>query len=211
MDIKTISAAFGVLAFAISSAAAAEGDQFVIGGDATKVLMEQNEISVATAEAIGRACVDEAVAQGVRVSIAIYDQFGEMVYFYRMDGQPKIGVETAMMKARTVLNTRLPSKRTMNEVLTGRSSELRQYSHGNFAQAGGLPIVINGNQFIGAIGVGGSAGNLPTWSDEICAWRALNKVIGPQPALLPDLQRGTGENGAANRAGSPAQPQSKGQ
>jgi hypothetical protein len=99
----------------------------------------------------------------------------------------------------------------MNEVLTGRSSELRQYSHGNFAQAGGLPIVINGNQFIGAIGVGGSAGNLPTWSDEICAWRALNKVIGPQPALLPDLQRGTGENGAANRAGSPAQPQSKGQ
>jgi glc operon protein GlcG len=190
---------------------AADGDQFVIGGDATKVLIEQNEIGVATAEAIGRACVDEAVAQGVRVSIAIYDQFGEMVYFYRMDGQSKIGVETAMMKARTVLNTRLPSKRTMNEVLTGRSSELRQYSHGNFAQAGGLPIVINGNQFIGAIGVGGSAGNLPNWSDEICAWRALNKVIGPQPALLPDLQRGTGENGAANRAGSPAQPQSKGQ
>ena len=171
---------------------AADGDQFVIRGEATKALTEQNEISVATAEAIGRACVEEAVAQGVRVSVVIYDQFGEMVYFYRMDGQSKIGIETAMMKARTVLNIRLPSKRTMNEVVVGRTSELRQYSHGNFAQAGGLPIVINGNQFVGAIGVGGSAGNLPTWSDEICAWRALSKVLGPQPALLPDLPPGGG-------------------
>jgi hypothetical protein len=51
-----------------------------------------------------------------------------------------------------------------------------------------LPIVINGNQMIGAIGVGGSARNVPIWSDEICAWRALTKVIGPQPPLLPDVQ-----------------------
>ena len=197
MRIAVISLATAAVTL-VGTAWAADGDQFVIQGDATKALMEQHEISVATAEAIGRACVDEAVAQGVRVSIAIYDQFGEMVYFYRMDGQPKIGIETAMMKARTVLNTRLPSKRTMNEVLTGRSSELRQYSHGNFAQAGGLPILINGNQFIGAIGVGGSAGNLPIWSDEICAWRALSKVLGPQPALLPDLPPG-GASGAPDR------------
>ena len=187
-------AAVGTL---IGPSRAADGAQFVNRGDPTKVLMEQNEINVATAEAIARACVDEATAEGVRVSIAIYDQFGEMVYFYRMDGQPKIAIDTAIMKARTVLNTRLPSKWTMNEVLTGRSSEMRQYSHGNFAQGGGLPIVINGNQFIGALGVGGSAGNPPAWSDEICAWRALTKVIGPQPALLPDIQR---DAGAANRA-----------
>ena len=169
-------------------ALAADGDQFVIQGDASKVLNEQHEINVATAEAIGQACVEEAVKQGVRVSVAVFDQFGEPVYLYRMDGQGKIAIETAIMKAKTVLNTRLPSKRTMNEVLTGRSSELRQYSHGNFAQGGGLPILINGNQFIGAIGVGGSAPKLPEWSDEICAWRALTKVIGPQPPLLPDVQ-----------------------
>jgi len=94
-----------------------------------------------------------------------------------------------MMKARTVVNTRQPSKATMNQVLSGRSSELRQYSFGNFANSGGLPIVINGNQMIGAIGVGGSAPNPPAWSDEICAWRAMTKVLGPQPALLPDIQR----------------------
>jgi uncharacterized protein GlcG (DUF336 family) len=169
-----------------------DGDKFVVRGDATKVIMEQNQVNVATAEAISKACVEEAVKQGVRVSIVIYDQFGEPVYIYRMDGQAKIAIETAMMKAHTVINTRAPSKAVMNQVLSGRASELRQYSFGNFANSGGLPIVINGNQMIGAIGVGGSAPNLPAWSDEICAWRALNKVIGPQPPLLPDVQRNAG-------------------
>jgi glc operon protein GlcG len=168
---------------------AADGDQFIIRGDATKAILEQNEINVATAEAISKACVEEAVKQGVRISVAIIDQFGEPVYLYRMDGQNKINIDTAMMKARTVLNTRQPSKATMNAVAQGRSSELRQYSFGNFANSGGLPIVINGNQFIGAIGVGGSAPKLPEWSDEICAWRALTKVMGTQPPLLPDVQR----------------------
>jgi uncharacterized protein GlcG (DUF336 family) len=165
-----------------------DSDKFVVRGDATKVIMEQNQVNVATAEAISKACVEEAVKQGVRVSIVIYDQFGEPVYIYRMDGQAKVAIETAMMKARTVINTRQPSKAVMNQVLSGRASELRQYSFGNFANSGGLPIVINGNQMIGAIGVGGSAPKLPEWSDEICAWRAMSKVIGPQPALLPDIQ-----------------------
>jgi uncharacterized protein GlcG (DUF336 family) len=173
----------------VGAALADDSDKFVVRGDATKILMEQNQINIATAEAIAKACVDEAVKQGVRVSIVIYDQFGEPVYMYRMDGQAKIAIDTAMMKAKTVINTRAPSKAVMNQVLSGRASELRQYSFGNFANSGGLPIVINGNQMIGAIGVGGSAPNLPAWSDEICAWRAMTKVIGPQPPLLPDIQR----------------------
>jgi uncharacterized protein GlcG (DUF336 family) len=178
-----------VIALALNGATYADdSDKFVVRGDATKALMEQNQINVATAEAISKACVDEANKQGVKVSIVIYDQFGEPVYMYRMDGQARIAIETAMMKAHTVINTRQPSKAVMNQVLTGRSSELRQYSFGNFANSGGLPIVINGNQMIGAIGVGGSAPNVPIWSDEICAWRALTKVIGPQPPLLPDVQ-----------------------
>ena len=168
-------------------ARADDGDKFLVRGEASKVLMEQNQINVATAEAIGKACVDEAAKEGVRISIVILDQFGEPVYFYRMDGQNKINIETAFMKARTVLNTRQPSKATMNQVLTGRSSEARQISFGNFANSGALPIVVSGNQFIGAVGVGGSAPRLPEWSDEICAWRALTKVMGPQPALLPDV------------------------
>jgi glc operon protein GlcG len=182
----------------VNASRADESDKFLVRGDAAKIIMEQNEINIATAEAISKACIDEATKQGVRVSIAILDQFGEPVYTYRMDGQAKIAVDTAMMKARTVLNTRQPSKAAMNQVLSGRASELRQYSFGNFANAGGLPIIINGNQFIGAIGVGGSAANPPAWSDEICAWRALTKVMGPQPDLLPDMQQNSG-TAAPNR------------
>jgi glc operon protein GlcG len=181
-------AAAAVVALAGASHAA-ESDKFLVRGEAAKIIMEENQINIATAEAVSKACVEEAVKQGVRVSIAIYDQFGEPVYMYRMDGQPKIAIDTAIMKARTVLNTRQPSKATMNQVLSGRASELRQYSFGNFANSGGLPIVINGSQFIGAIGVGGSAPKLPEWSDEICAWRGLTKVMGPQAPLLPDIQR----------------------
>ena len=185
----TMAAAAAVALLGAGASRAEDGSQFVIRGDATKNILEQNEINIATAEAISKACIEEAVKQGVRVSVAIIDQFGEPVYLYRMDGQNKINIDTAMMKARTVLNTRQPSKATMNAVLQGRSSELRQFSFGNFANSGGLPIVINGNQFIGAIGVGGTAPKPPEWSDEICAWRALTKVMGPQPALLPDVQR----------------------
>jgi glc operon protein GlcG len=170
------------------AARADDSDKFLIRGDATKVMMEQNQLNVATAEAIGKACVEEAVKRGVRISIAILDQFGEPIYFYRMDGQGKINIETAFMKARTTLNTRQPSKATMNQVLTGRSTEARQISFSNFPNSGALPILVNGNQFVGAVGVGGSAPQLPEWSDEICAHRALTKVMGPQPPLLPDVQ-----------------------
>jgi hypothetical protein len=41
---------------------------------------------------------------------------------------------------------------------------------------------------------------VPVWSDEICAWRALTKVMGPQPPLLPDVQRSSA-NGPAGGAG----------
>ena len=198
--------------FAIAAAAtamigvafAAEGDKFVQRGDAAKRLMEQNSINITTAEAIGRACIDEATKEGVKVSIVVMDQFGEPVYFYRMDGQGKANVDTAFMKAKTALNVRAPSKTVMNQVLQGRSSELRQYSFGNFANSGGLPIIVNGNQLIGAVGVGGSAPRVPVWSDEICAWRALTKVVGPQPPLLPDVQRAAQSGGGAGPRGNGA-------
>jgi uncharacterized protein GlcG (DUF336 family) len=178
---------------------AAESDKFVIRGDAVGQILEQNSINVDTAERIGKACVDLAKKQAVKVSIVIYDQFGELVYLYRMDGQTRTAVEGAILKAKTVLNTRQPSKAAMNALLQGRTTELRQLMQfGGVAVGGGLPIVINDNQFIGAIGVGGSPFMPPNWSDELCAWKAMTAVMGPQAPLIPDLprnippERGTG-------------------
>jgi len=188
----------------IGAAIAAESDKFIQRGDMAKAVMEQNTINIATAEAIAKACVDEANKENVKISIVVMDQFHEPVFFYRMDGQGKANVDTAFMKANTALNVRAPSKTVMNQVLQGRASELRQYSFGNFANSGGLPIIVNGNQMIGAVGVGGSAPRVPVWSDEICAWRALTKVMGPQPPLLPDVQRSADTGGGAGPRGNGA-------
>jgi uncharacterized protein GlcG (DUF336 family) len=171
-----------VIAF-IGAALAADGDQFLIRGDAAKVMLEQSMLNIDTAEKIAKACVAEAKKEDMRVTVAILDQFGEPIYVYRMDGQSKQGIETAFLKAKTTLNTRQPSRATANAVARG-GSELRQWTFGNFAQGGGLPIVVNGNQLVGAIGVGGSPGR-PGWNDEICAWRGLTQVMGKQPDLLP--------------------------
>ena len=169
----------------IGAAFAADGDQFLIKGDATKAMLEQNMLNVGTAEKIAQACVAEAIKQGVRVSVAILDQFGEPIYFYRMDGNGKQGIETAFLKAKTTLNTRQPSRAVANAIARNPQGELRQVMQfGNFTQGGGLPIIVNGNQFVGAIGVGGSPG-LPGWNDEICAYRGLTQVMGKQPDLLP--------------------------
>ena len=58
----------GLLVGAVAAALVAPGraddsDRFVVRGDATKVIMEQNQINVTTAEAISKACVEEAVRQ----------------------------------------------------------------------------------------------------------------------------------------------------
>jgi glc operon protein GlcG len=182
----------------IGAARAADGDQFLIRGDATKGMLEQNMLNIATAEKIAQACVAEATKEGVKVSIAILDPFGEPIYMYRMDGQTKIAIDTALMKAKTTLNTRQPSKAAANGVARG-GTEFRQWTFGNFPVSGALPIVVNGNQFVGAIGVGGSAPKPPVWSDEICAWRALNQVMGKQPDLLPDVRPAAAAPAAGGR------------
>jgi uncharacterized protein GlcG (DUF336 family) len=184
MTLRVALAAAAAVTHMASAALAADGAQFLVRGDATKATLEQNMLNIATAEKIAQACVAEAKKEGVRVSVAILDQFGEQIYFYRMDGQGKQGIATAFLKAKTSLNTRQPSRATANAVARGAASEFRQWSFGNFPQGGGLPIIVNGNQLVGAIGVGGSPGR-PGWNDEICAWRGLTQVMGKQPDLLP--------------------------
>jgi len=176
-----------VAAFALTGTGmAASLSDVVQKGAMADRLKEKNQINLATAKAIGDHCVAAAAAKGMGVSVAIVDQFGIITYYIRADGQGKANTETALMKAKTVLNTRQPSKAQMNAVRSGNTSEARVISFGNFANAGALPIVVDG-QFLGAIGVGGMAAQPGVWSDEICAHNALTAILGPQPALLPDL------------------------
>ena len=126
----------------------------------------------------------------------------EFVHVERMDGQVYNNIRTAMLKAQTALRTRQPTSINAAQLRNNPAGLPRSTMYYNFfTNSGGLPIVVNGNQFIGAIGVGGSAPMPGVWSDEICAWRALTRVMGPQPPLLPDITPATAAGGLGGRGG----------
>src|SRR2546427_2557596 len=176
-------------AIALGGAAFAQNvpEQFVVSGKAAEKIQDFTTINLATAERIADACEKAATAQGVQISIMVLDNDGNHVYMDRMDGQGYLNIITAEMKARTALMNRAPSKLLMNRVIQDPTVELQQMQLGEFANSGGLPVVVN-KQLIGAVGVGGSAPRVPVWSDEICAHKALTEVIGPSvPPLVQDL------------------------
>ena len=161
--------------------------QFVVSGAAAEKIQDFTTINLATAERIAQVCEEAAVKQGVDISIMVLDNDGNHVYMDRMDGQSYLAISTAEMKARTALMDREPSKALMNRVNQDPSQDLEAIQLGLFSNSGGLPIVVN-KQLIGAVGVGGSAPRVPVWSDEICAHKALEEVIGPSVApLVEDL------------------------
>ena len=164
-------------------------EQFVVSGKAAEKIQDFTTINLATAERIADVCEKAAAAQGVQISIMVLDNDGNHVYMDRMDGQGYLNIITADMKARTALLLRSPSKNLMNSAIQDPTRELQYIQLGEFANSGGLPIVVN-KQMIGAVGVGGSAPKPPVWSDEICAHKALTEVIGASvPPLLADLRR----------------------
>jgi uncharacterized protein GlcG (DUF336 family) len=159
-----------------SSAFAQSIDKFVISAEAAKKTLLKNEISVETAAKITQACVDFAKKNNMAVSIFILSPTGQIVHAYRMDGQVPINIETARLKAESVLYTRDSTHTRANQVANNVSLQMRWAPLGVFAVSGGLPIIAEG-QMIGAIGVGG--GN----RDEECAYQALTAVVGSQPPL----------------------------
>jgi glc operon protein GlcG len=176
-------------ALVATGAVAASLDSLVIHGAAAKKIHEKYALSIDAAKKMAATCIDFAKQHNVAVSVAIMEPTGEMIYFERMDGQGKLNTSTAILKAKTALVTRASTHLVMNNVLQGNVSDFRAgYWNGEFANKGGLPIIAE-DQFLGAIGVGGS--NV----DEECAQAALEAVVGPQPPLVQNLPR---RPGAAN-------------
>ena len=180
---KFASLMLGGLATALlASSAAAQIERFVIRGAAERTILETNMINIETAARLAKTCAQWAREHGGGASIVILDQYGNLAYFYRTDGQSKINIDTAIMKARSVVNTRVSTHETANRMRQGQTTELRQYSFGNYPVSGAIPIMV-GNQMIGVMGVGGGAGG----GDEACAYYAATTVVGPQPPLAPTL------------------------
>lgn len=158
-------------------------NKVTVSEEVAKRTLMKAVINADTARAIVDACVEWQKAQPGNVTVAVFvlSPTGQIVDSHQMDGVLPIGAETGLMKARTVLYARSSSGAVAQRFNTvdGRLIRLdlgKEEGLSYYFVPGGLPIVVD-NQLIGAIGVGG--GN----ADEECAYNALVKVLGPQPAV----------------------------
>jgi uncharacterized protein GlcG (DUF336 family) len=173
---------------------------------AGRTLMKM-QINATVARQLVDACLDFAKTQPNgpgTYAIYVLTPTGDIVDAHVMDGVLPIGVETGLMKAQTALYARTPSSEVASRfpTLEGRAIRMdlgRERGLSYYFVGGGLPIVVE-KQLIGAIGVGG--GNM----DEMCAYTALTKVLGPQPPLPAPAARGGGAGapaeGGAGRGGA---------
>ena len=182
--------AAAALTLGVGVAAAQVNPKLVVTGKNAEDMGEMNMINLATARAISQSCERQAAEKKMGAAIVILDIFGNKVYQHRQDEAARYtAISTAEMKAHTAMLTRRPSSLRMFNTQRDPNQISREFGMGYFPNAGGLPIWA-GKQIIGFIGVGGQN---PTaeWSDEICAFKALNEVVGPQPPLpMPPARNG---------------------
>lgn len=118
---------------------------------------EPADISLAQAEAVIAAAQQKAIEQGTLMDIAVVDRGGNLKAFVRMDDAFRGSIDISIRKARTS---------TLFPFPTGVLGELSQpgqplynielSNDGLISFAGGLPILDNQGNQIGAIGVSGS-------------------------------------------------------
>jgi len=163
-------------------------EQFRLSGKAAAKLHDYLSINADTAEKLAKACEAIARKNNSQVVVVVVDPQGLMVHMHRMDGEGWIQIKATEQKALTALRTRAPSRVLNNRNIEDPFTNANMKGYDLTTQEGGLPIIVNG-QLIGAIGVGGipPAERNATYGEEMCARDALEQVIGPQPALLPDL------------------------
>jgi glc operon protein GlcG len=167
---------------------------FVVTGAGAAHVFDANQISLAAAKKLVRACRDWAASKGGTMSAYVLDNAGEMVHMERMDGQISNDVHTALLKAQTALKLREPTSIRGTQMLNaGRPSprNLGPNMFNFYLDSGGIPIVVDG-QMVGAVGVSGVDGG----QDENCAIEGLKAAFGDH-ALLPVY-------GAAGAARAPA-------
>lgn len=113
-------------------------------------------IELADLKAIAAAAESEAAENGWRVTIAIVDDGGHLLWLQRLDGAAPITARIAAAKARTASMGWRESKAYEDMILGGRTSFLSAPLEGMLE--GGVPILMDG-ECIGAIGVSGVKSN----------------------------------------------------
>jgi glc operon protein GlcG len=168
--------------------------EFVVTGAGAAHIFDANQISLAAAKKLVRACRDWAASKGATMSAYIIDNAGEMVHMERMDGQVASDIHTALLKAQTALRLREPTSMRGTQMLNAGRVSPRNSAPNMFnfyLGSGGIPIVVDG-QMIGAVGVSGVDGG----QDETCAIEGLKAAFGDH-ATVPVYRPAGAGRGAA--------------
>jgi glc operon protein GlcG len=112
----------------------------------------KNALTLADAKLIAAAAEAEALKNNWRVTIAVLDDGGNLLFLQRIDEAPLGSIVVAQEKARTALLFKRPTKVFEEIIASGRTAMLTL--PGATPIEGGLPLLNNG-QIIGAIGVSG--------------------------------------------------------
>jgi glc operon protein GlcG len=109
-------------------------------------------IDDAGAQTVLAAAEREALAQGLRVVVAVVDPWGELVALGRTPGAQAASSRVAVDKARTAAIFVRPSREMEEQVTAGRLGALAL--NGASCLIGGIPLVVDG-EVVGAVGTSG--------------------------------------------------------
>ena len=102
--------------------------------------------------------ITKAQAMGLQISLAVVDEFGQLVQMDRMDGASLMSPDIAEAKAVTALNFRRATSLVAQQISADVLRSLQASVHFNIlAASGGVPIYKDG-ELAGAVGASGATG-----------------------------------------------------
>lgn len=134
--------------------------------------LNQKNLSLTQANSLAQEAIKACLAKNYQVSVTVVDRAGVVKAVQRTDNAGPHTVKASEMKAFTALSMKNASGKVMEAAQNNAGAQNLKDIPGLLLLAGGLPVK-DGNDVIGAIGIGGApGGNL----DEACAQAALDNV-----------------------------------
>lgn len=132
--------------------------------------LSQKTLSLAQANALAISAIQSCMAKHYQVTVTVVDRAGVVKAVQRTDNAGPHTVKASEMKAYTALSTKNASGKVMEAAQGNPGAQNMRDVPGFLLLAGSLPVK-EGDEVIGAIGIGGApGGNL----DEACAQAAID-------------------------------------
>lgn len=132
----------------------------------------QKSLSLTQANALATAAIQSCLAKNYQVSVTVVDRAGVVKAVQRTDNAGPHTLKASEMKAWTALSTKNATGKVMESAQSNAGAQNLRDIPGFLLLAGGLPVK-EGDEVIGAIGIGGAPGG---HLDEACAQQAIDSL-----------------------------------